>query len=322
MGFLDDLTKATTLFNQGVQDLATTNAFNRASEQVQEIKNQQLDQLESRQAAEQVSQQLAQDLAASGAPASQIQAGFASFSPAPLPGGAELISEGVQLEAPERVQQGLDIITLQKFPEAQARREIELSKQQRALQKEQRDITRDLSKEGRRRFGTVLDKFQTDTKTEREGLTKIDSALNILGDPTADPVAVATGVRTLLTLSGEKRFSEQDFKTALPGGRSAVQSFLRRFTEEGLDPRALARDKRILSKIIKMLGASTLKSLKEAARNKAKANKDLIPGKSEEELTKSLLLSVPSSEFLSGQGRGAQQQRQPVDINTIPGFSD
>lgn len=81
MAFLDDLDKATQMFQTGVQQIQLQRALSNANEQVQQIKDSELDQTKQMQAIRSVAQNLTLGLSAQGIPASHIEQMSNALSP-------------------------------------------------------------------------------------------------------------------------------------------------------------------------------------------------------------------------------------------------
>jgi len=96
VAFIDDLDKAVGMFSTGMDRLNQTQAFNKASERINEINTTVTNEMEKRTQLNEASQELGRGLLQANAPISKIQAAFTSFGAAPLPGAKEQIAVGVQ----------------------------------------------------------------------------------------------------------------------------------------------------------------------------------------------------------------------------------
>jgi hypothetical protein len=123
MAFIDDLAKANVMLRQGLQDMGTLQAVRNANEQVQFIKQQeldetgkQIDEMQKRAQTQQVANDLTQQLAVSGVTGQRLQALVGSVSPIAAPTGAERIDVGFQTGDKDLISQGKEQLTARAEP--------------------------------------------------------------------------------------------------------------------------------------------------------------------------------------------------------------
>lgn len=131
MAFIDDLGKAVSIFNDGMSQLATTQAFDKATKQINQLQTDIVDEQERRKAAQQISQQLTQDLLQAGAPVSKIQLAATAFGAPPSPSAEQLIREGDVTKGQEL--QKAQAFIPEKLLEARKRRDFDRQKDLLAL---------------------------------------------------------------------------------------------------------------------------------------------------------------------------------------------
>ena len=294
MGFVDDLTKASALFNQGMSRLATTSAFERAAQESEQVNREILNEAEIRNAQRDIAQGLQQDLLQAGAnPTTIAQAGRA-FGPSILPTAGELISEGVRFQSQQQVQTGQDIIRAQQAPLLEGRL-LELGvRAQQALSKESRTQEKALSKEGRKSTISALNKFQQDNRAAFDALGSAGRALALIEKTAGQPDQQAINLATigLLKLAGESgRLSDQDFDRARfdPSFRQQV---VRRLSNELLG-RTPTREREFFIDMLTVLRDETAGNLIKDAAGRAESLQGQIPGANIEDLTNRFILRIP-----------------------------
>lgn len=98
---MDELFKAMSIFQSGLEKLAITNGISSASQQVEQLNQQGLNELEKRQARAQIANDLQMKMARIGAPASQIQAAVGGIMPQPIQNAQDAYYQALQTGSPE-----------------------------------------------------------------------------------------------------------------------------------------------------------------------------------------------------------------------------
>ena len=114
--FIQDLTAATALFNQGMTQLAENRAYSDAASQLNDINQNVQDEFTRRQKQLNVAKQLGLNLLQAGAPVSQATAAAAFTSPEPVKTPDQLISQGVQFGRKQDVSKGVEAKLQQQLP--------------------------------------------------------------------------------------------------------------------------------------------------------------------------------------------------------------
>lgn len=99
--FISDLQGAVNLFNQGTQKLALNAGINNAQKQIADINTQQMNEIQKRQAMENVAKSLTLDLTKSGQSASAIQQAFGAIAPNPINNSNQANMESLMTGSPE-----------------------------------------------------------------------------------------------------------------------------------------------------------------------------------------------------------------------------
>ena len=140
MAFLDDLNKAVSLFEQGMQREQTTQAFNRAAERQQELDQRDLEGFAQRQSQQEISNRLGRELLEAGAPVSRVQEAQELFGAPAVPTPDELINIGTQFGDEESVQVGQEI----KRQLGQTTREEQIRREGVQMRRDRMKFERDL----------------------------------------------------------------------------------------------------------------------------------------------------------------------------------
>jgi len=106
VAFIDDLDKAVGMFSAGMDRLNQTQAFNKASERINEINTTVTNEMEKRNQLNAVSQELGRGLIHANAPISRIQAALTTYGAPALPSAEEQIEVGVQFDDKESLKTG------------------------------------------------------------------------------------------------------------------------------------------------------------------------------------------------------------------------
>lgn len=121
MAGLDDLMKGLGAFNDGVRQLATTNAINDAHQQITDINSQQMNDLAKRQAAEQVAKDMSLRMINAGAHETTVQRAFDSLAPKQFKSPDEAILQGKMQGSDDIVNAGVEAQKL--MPDFQLKQE-------------------------------------------------------------------------------------------------------------------------------------------------------------------------------------------------------
>lgn len=287
MAFLDDLAKATAIFSDGMQRLQTTNAFNRATEAVNQIEQEALKDQEKQAALMQTANQLAFDLAQSGTPVSRIQAAFQSIAPEAPRTAQQRIAAGIEFDDPEQVEAGQrQLFAEAAVPIAQSRVKELAAAEQRAVSRAEK-----LGKEGRASVRSELASFRKDNRTAFDAIDSSKRALALI-NKTFDQSAINLATISLLKLAGESgRLSDEDFRRAQfdPSFRRQV---IRRLSNETLG-RAPSDDRQFFKSMLTTLSNETANGLRERAATRADSLGGIVPGSSVKDLESRFLKIVP-----------------------------
>lgn len=280
MAFIDDLGKAVSIFNDGVQRAETTAAFTRATDEIEQINSQMTDGLNKRNALVGASQQLAQDLLQAGAPTSRIQAAFQAFGAKPLISPEEQIQVGVEQRDIGAITQGQEI--QKKQTQVAFDRKLALKKLA---------TTKTLDLPERKFVNKLFNDFTKDNKASIDALNKVNSTVRLLKSSN-DPAAVNVAVITFLKLAGESgRLSDEDFKRAIPGSGSTVREILRKGKVE-FTQKSLTRDRTALINMMTILAKGVREKTIEQAKSFSKQRSPLSIF-TQDELSSAIITALP-----------------------------
>lgn len=241
MAFLDDLQKAVGMFNDSMDQYNTTQAFNQAAQQVDEINSSAMKELDKRAALSQASQTLAQNLLQSNVPVSRIQQAFQAFGPQQLPSAQERIQVGAQSEDPGLVKAGIQ--EMKSLGQAQQDFALERIKAQRKGRAgsgiEQRSL-RGLFERKQRSFNSM-------TKKVRESLLQVNQGMKALSlkNPVAD-----NAIKTMLAKASGEVGNLTEAEREMFAGNPALWAQAKRLSKKAAVGTLPENDRRLLTEML------------------------------------------------------------------------
>lgn len=210
------------MFDNQMQTFKQTQAFAKASEQINQANTNLTKEMEKRQAIQGAAQTLAQDLLVAGAPVSRIQAAFQAFSPQAPPSSAEMIGVGIQTDNKDLVQTGI------KQDKALGQASQDFKKELLSMQMSARNTQPDKSLRGmidqrQREFNSV-------TKKMFESYQQADTAIQALDlkNPVAD-----SAVKTMLAKASGEVGNLTEAEREMFGGSQAYVAKVKRLANMG-----------------------------------------------------------------------------------------
>jgi len=298
MSFIDDLNKAVGMFDQQVQTFKTTQAFAKATEQINQINTNVVKEMDKRVAINGAAQNLAQELAAAGAPTARIQAAFQAFSAQSLPSAEEQIAVGVQQQDPKLVERG------QTQQRATGQVAQDFKKELMSMQRKQ-SLTVDKSLRG------LVDQRQREfnSKTVKmvESYKQADMAFEALKlkNPVAD-----SAIKTMLAKAsgevGNLTEAEREMFAGSPDLKSKAARLLKQSTMGTLPE----QDRVFLRELLSTYKSTNEKYIKRYGENIAKQ----ISGNTGKSIEESMSLIMPG-DFLG------TAVSQPQTQQAAPGFN-
>lgn len=310
MAFIDDLSKAVGMFNDGMERLATTNAFESASGKINEINQAKLNEMEKRQALQGVSQELAQGLLQANAPIAKIQAAFQAFGAPALSDPNEQIQVGVESEDPTLVSRG------QKIQREQSRVSNEniLNK---VLATAQTKSSANTGKEFRTIINNRQQEFNRLTRDHNKAFNQADTASTALAlkNPVAD-----SAIRTMLAKASGEVGSLTDAERNMFSGSPALQRRAARLAKLNTLGTLPEKDRKDLAQLIELYKQNAKKAINKQAKD-ISHQLSKTTGMTPEESLRSL---IPESNELEADEQKVQEPIAKVPIKSglrnMPGF--
>lgn len=300
MSFIDDLNKSVGMFNQSVQGYTTQRAFERARQQVDEIKTTMDEGAAQREALNSTSQQLAQDLLQAGAPISRVQAAFQAFSPAPLPSAEEQIQKGVMFDDPALVTQGQEIQEETSKVAFNQKRKLALE----GLRKQQTVVTKQFEKEKRQRIDLRQREFNRNARDNFKALDQASTAALALKlkNPVAD-----SAIKTMLAKASGEVGNLTEAEREMFAGSPALARRAARLSKLAALGTLPDADRKDLEELISVYQENSVRGIQSRAQMVAGQLAQTIDVSEEEALKMVLPSGVP---VISARRGGVQQQQQ------------
>lgn len=266
MPFIDDLTKATNLFNSGMQKLTLQRSLSKANEAIEQINQSELQDAEKKEQLKALGQQLTLNLTGAGIPASTIQTLNESLGTQAekdrLYQTAEQKALAFPKGTPERA--AADAMIKQKHTRAL---EILDDKQAHAIKLENIKTGARVAKEKKKfthQQSTIYDKLQDRfvDKMVKDELTSISGATKIkavIGSGKSK-ATIGMAIRMLIRQSGDPRPSDKDVEGVTPNSSIAMQ--VKRAWHEWFLNERLPEDADVIIAMGKSLVAATKRTMK------------------------------------------------------------
>lgn len=251
MSFSDDLIRASQAFKESMEGFAQTRAVNRAKENIETLKTQEMmSAIEQRQQQRAIQQQLQQDMLALGASPQEAVASGLVFAPPEATSPTADIREGVEFQSPEVLKQG---ITKQTY-ENQPKFDLEMMKRKTAQAGKQDD-----------KLDDALKFFQGDDATEslrekNRELRNLEQFLTPINGK-VDVAQLNTGIKALAKTVEGGRLTDQDFELARVN--QDLFSGIQRSIKKLATGEALPKDADELRQLARVIQAKAVREMKQ-----------------------------------------------------------